>query len=59
MRINTYKNYIGLCACKGCYKRIKVKIEVKDDLGDGWGTVRTKQRFWLCHNCISKLFGLE
>lgn len=53
MRINAFKNYIGLCACKGCFKLFKVKIEFAAEK-DGVKVIN--KRFWLCHDCIDKLF---
>ena len=55
LRIRAGKNFIGLCAVKGCFKPMKVKIEVKEDSGE-WGLIKTKQRFYICHDCIHKLF---
>lgn len=54
MRINTFKNYIGLCACKGCFKPLKVEIEVKTEKD---GVLVIKNKFWLCHDCIDKAFA--
>lgn len=55
MELRPIKNLIGLCACKGCLKRLKVKIEVKEAHGE-WGVIKTKQKFWICHDCVGKLF---
>ena len=53
MRLNTFKNYIGLCACKGCFNRLEVKIEVETE--NEAGVKVLKKRFWLCHDCTWKL----
>lgn len=53
MIINKYKNYIGLCAHKGCFKPFKVKIELAAEK-DGVKVIN--KRFWLCHDCTWKLF---
>lgn len=53
MRINKYKNYIGLCAHKGCFKLFKVKFECVAEK-DRVKTVINE--FWLCHDCVEKAF---
>lgn len=53
MRINKFKNLIGLCACKGCFKPFKVKIEVK---GEKEGVQVNKISFSICEECVFKLF---
>lgn len=53
MRINKIKNCIGLCARKGCFKPFKVGVEVAAEK-DGVKVIN--KRFWLCHDCIVKLF---
>ena len=55
MELRPLKNIIGLCACKGCRHFLKVQIVVKECHGE-WGVIKTKQKFWICHDCISKLF---
>lgn len=54
MRLNTFKNYIGLCACKGCFKLIKVRVEIAAEK-DGVKVINKK--FWICHDCIGKIFA--
>ena len=48
MRLNTFKNYIGLCACKGCFKRIGCKVEVEAEKD---GVKKIINRFWVCQDC--------
>ena len=57
MKIRKIKNKFGLCACQGCMNFIKIKIEIKDS--PEWGVIQTKNKFWICRDCIPKVFGWE
>lgn len=50
MNIKRIKNFIGLCACEGCRKRLENCIEIKFNKKGG-KTVKPPfnvRRFWLC-----------
>lgn len=52
MRINKFKNFIGLCACEGCFKLMKAKAIVYAEKD---GAIKTVTRFWVCHDCAWKI----
>lgn len=56
MRINTFKNYIGLCACKGCFKKMTCCVEVAAEKA---GVTVIHKRFYVCSDCTFKVLGLE
>lgn len=56
MRLNTFKNYIGLCACKGCFKRMSCCVEVAAEKA---GVTVIHKRFYVCSDCTFKVLGLE
>ena len=50
MKILRVKNFIGLCACEGCRKRIENRISIKFHKKGG-KTINPPfnvRRFWLC-----------
>lgn len=52
MRIKRVKNFIGLCACEGCRKRLINHIEIKFEKRGG-KTVKPPfnvRRFWVCED---------
>lgn len=49
MRINKFKNLIGLCACKGCFKFYEVNVDIAAEREDGTQVI--KRKFRLCQAC--------
>ena len=48
MKINRLKNYIGLCACEGCFKFYEVNVEIIAEREDG--TQVLKKNFSVCQD---------
>ena len=53
MRINKFKNCIGLCACKGCFNFFDIKCEIELEKEDGTKVIGKK--FSVCSDCAFDL----
>ena len=56
MRLNMLKKYIGLCTCKGCFKRASCCVEIAAEKA---GVTVIYKKFYVCSDCTFKLLGLE
>lgn len=56
MRLNMLKKYIGLCACKGCFKRASCCVEIAAEKA---GVTVIHKKFYVCSDCTFKVLGLE
>lgn len=55
-KLRRFKNRLGLCACKGCFRPIRVQMQIKEDNHGQWGVTLIKDEFWICNKHWDKVF---